>query len=933
MTGEPFDPQALGGRSGEAVRELRRRRADAIPHARGSLLSHLLGAHAILRAWRQPEHVLLAGLFHSVYSTESFAHRLFGPRDRARVREIVGPAAERLVFLFSAFGRSALLDAAETGAGERLSLPPRSRGPLLELERRELGDVLLMHAANVAEQVALPRGSPGRWLATASRLVAAARTDMPPPVLDGGTRTVTTEEEQALRAAYRGALAQRKLGTRAKALARAPVGEPLVVCALFALLARKGDDAAAFAERALATLSAWGVAWDKRLRVERWHEIASRLATDARAVGRDGDAILRRWEGALAAASGSPAKLWAYLDAQGVSPPARRELASATAALPATGDLPPRFAQYLGGLRANAERPMLHFYPGLRVEPWYDPATFPIVADLERLAPQIAAEAKQFDASSFQDEAEEIGREGRWGVLFFLEMGRRNEANLAKCPALRWILDHHRTLTTHAGLMYLSCLDPKSRVAPHYGPTNVRLRCHLGLEVPRGCGIRVGGITGRWEEGKCLVFDDSFRHDVWNESDARRIVLILDLWHPDLAEDEVALLAGLHRYGAANGASAERYWARNDAARRKANARKERGASDAPADEVRALDESTTAAMRAGDLRLASERAARYAQLCRGTRWYPVARDDDPVLPAAVPWSPVLTPAKLAHDIDQLEYLRERGLVGGELASVARRYDALLDTLRPLGENARVPLVGAALAQVGHAYNRLVYVRPTPRVERALSASWTAAKAEQEYLDGKPSCVVIDDFLSVEAIDSLRRFCLESTIWSTNRYDHGRLGSFFRDGFNCPLLVQIAEELRDAFPRVIGARRVTQIWGYKYATTQPALSPHADFAAVNVNFWITPTEANLEPDGGGLVVYDVEAPKDWDFPTYNRNGAKIRELLEERGARAIRIPYRYNRAVFFDSDLFHTTPALRFRSGYENRRINVTVLYGERHDS
>ncbi len=44
------------------------------------------------------------------------------------------------------------------------------------------------------------------------------------------------------------------------------------------------------------------------------------------------------------------------------------------------------------------------------------------------------------------------------------------------------------------------------------------------------------------------------------------------------------------------------------------------------------------------------------------------------------------------------------------------------------------------------------------------------------------------------------------------------------------------------------------------------------------------------------------------------------------------IPYRYNRAIIFDSDLFHTTPALRFRSGYENRRINVTLLYGDRHD-
>ncbi len=234
--------------------------------------------------------------------------------------------------------------------------------------------------------------------------------------------------------------------------------------------------------------------------------------------------------------------------------------------------LPPRFAHYIAGLRTNAERPMLQFYPGLRAQPWHDPREFPIVADLERLAPQIAAEARAFDAARFQDEAEDIERKGRWGVLFLLEMGRRNEQNLERCPALRWILDHHRTLTTHAGLMYLSCLDPGTRVAAHQGPTNIRLRCHLGLEVPPKCGLRVGGTIRAWEEGRCLVFDDSFAHEVWNDSDRRRIVLVLDLWHPDLSEDEVALLAGLHRYGLANEASAQRYWARNDVALRRADA-------------------------------------------------------------------------------------------------------------------------------------------------------------------------------------------------------------------------------------------------------------------------------------------------------------------------------------------------------------------------
>ena len=90
------------------------------------------------------------------------------------------------------------------------------------------------------------------------------------------------------------------------------------------------------------------------------------------------------------------------------------------------------------------------------------------------------------------------------------------------------------------------------------------------------------------------------------------------------------------------------------------------------------------------------------------------------------------------------------------------------------------------------------------------------------------------------------------TIWSTNRYSHGRLGSFFHDGFTSPLLLQIADDLRTALPRVIGDRhRLRQAWGFKDGCTLPGRSTHADFAAVNVNFWVTPDDANLDDISGG----------------------------------------------------------------------------------
>ncbi len=120
------------------------------------------------------------------------------------------------------------------------------------------------------------------------------------------------------------------------------------------------------------------------------------------------------------------------------------------------------------------------------------------------------------------------------------------------------------------------------------------------------------------------------------------------------------------------------------------------------------------------------------------------------------------------------------------------------------------------------------------------------------------------------------------------------------------------------------------MWAFKYDSRLSGIPIHADFAAVNVNFWITPDEANLNPDGGGLGVWDQEAPLDWDFAAYNKNEPAIRQFLKDSGAKMVNVPHRQNRAVMFNSDLFHETGTLNFKDGYENRRINVTMLFGRR---
>src|SRR6185312_8598163 len=123
------------------------------------------------------------------------------------------------------------------------------------------------------------------------------------------------------------------------------------------------------------------------------------------------------------------------------------------------------------------------------------------------------------------------------------------------------------------------------------------------------------------------------------------------------------------------------------------------------------------------------------------------------------------------------------------------------------------------------------------------------------YFDNGPGMMYFDNFLKPEALESLRRFCLESTIWFDFLYGAGYVGCTCEDGFISPLMAQIAEETRLALTKVVGNHRLNGLWGYKYDSEQSGIAAHADFAAVNVNFWLTPDEANLSPENGGLVVW------------------------------------------------------------------------------
>lgn len=273
---------------------------------------------------------------------------------------------------------------------------------------------------------------------------------------------------------------------------------------------------------------------------------------------------------------------------------------------------------------------------------------------------------------------------------------------------------------------------------------------------------------------------------------------------------------------------------------------------------------------------------------------------------AAAAGAPAAAPPahKLQHDREQLDYLRD----AHPESEAFRKVD---------GQGS---------------FERLLHFEGGARCAAAINPALDAAAIEGRWEESRPKLVVVDDLLAPEALDELRRFCWGSTIWR-KPYSNGYLGAFFEDGFACPLLAQIASELSARLPGIIRRRPLRQAWGFKYDSQLDGIVVHADEAAVNVNFWITADDANLDPEAGGLVIWDVPAPLDWPFAKYQNNDSRsIRAFLRERAAAAIRVPYRSNRAVIFDSDLFHETDRFRFRDGYLNRRINITMLYGSRHD-
>ncbi|HLP89573.1 MAG TPA: aspartyl/asparaginyl beta-hydroxylase domain-containing protein [Nostocaceae cyanobacterium] len=160
---------------------------------------------------------------------------------------------------------------------------------------------------------------------------------------------------------------------------------------------------------------------------------------------------------------------------------------------------------------------------------FFNPEQFEFATRLEQNWLVIRQELEQLKPKNFIDWPEKDIYNQGWEVFGLYAFGQKIAENCNLCPETTKLIETIPGMVT-AGF---SSLAPGTYIGPHFGATKAVLRFHLGLMVPEQCAIRVDKETRSWEEGKCLIFDDTFEHEAWNRSDKTRVVLLLDFKRPE----------------------------------------------------------------------------------------------------------------------------------------------------------------------------------------------------------------------------------------------------------------------------------------------------------------------------------------------------------------------------------------------------------------
>ena len=222
--------------------------------------------------------------------------------------------------------------------------------------------------------------------------------------------------------------------------------------------------------------------------------------------------------------------------------------------------------------------------------------------------------------------------------------------------------------------------------------------------------------------------------------------------------------------------------------------------------------------------------------------------------------------------------------------------------------------------------HKVKYNKPPSAQKNYLNKSLDFKNIEHIYSSSKPEIVVVDNFLDDIFLEQLRIFYRCSNIFKYP-YTRGYIGAFLGKGMANKSFLEFSNELIKSFKSIFKQYHLSQAWAFKYDSRREGIGIHADDAKVNVNFWITPSSANKNPDNGGMIVWKKMPDKKATFKDFNSLKSMDKMNEDIKDADYVKVPYKANRAVIFNSKLYHVTDKIEFGDNYKDRRVNVTLLY------
>ena len=174
---------------------------------------------------------------------------------------------------------------------------------------------------------------------------------------------------------------------------------------------------------------------------------------------------------------------------------------------------------------------------------------------------------------------------------------------------------------------------------------------------------------------------------------------------------------------------------------------------------------------------------------------------------------------------------------------------------------------------------------------------------------------IVDNFFHKEIASKLHASAVKQK--RLNKSFNGYDAIDYLEDFN-------TDEFENKFPELIGTK-LTRSWGFIYQNNVEGVPPHADPADLTLNVWLTPNECIHDKEKNGMKIWLIKPPPEWSFISYNSNTEKIKNYIGTE--KPLDIPYKFNRAILFDSKYFHATSGVSMKEGKLNRRVSFTFLF------